>query len=167
MATSSGTALAALATGANAAGLTVDAVNATNERILADLRHTGKGMALRVRQTNADNPEHAVHVTTAGTGYAFIGRTTGMNSAAGVFVDNTANSEPAFEAHSKGQGFGLDAKCQYGVGARFQGKNAAIELIPSTAGTHPATGRPGQLFVDSRKRLWYCKGGTDWKLVVA
>ena len=49
-----------------------------------------------------------------------------------------------------------------GRGGRFSGGKAQIRLDPSSAATHPDTGAAGDLFVDSAKRLWFCKGSTTW-----
>jgi hypothetical protein len=50
-------------------------------------------------------------------------------------------------------------------GGRFAGNVAQLQLQPSTLGTHPLTGEPGDLFVDASSRLWFCKGGTRWSQV--
>jgi hypothetical protein len=53
-----------------------------------------------------------------------------------------------------------------GVGGEFAGSAGQIQLTPGKAGTHPASGKQGALYVDSRGRLWFCaKGGTraTWK----
>ena len=44
----------------------------------------------------------------------------------------------------------------------FVGKKAQVNLQPSAAATHPASGQAGDLFVDKNHRLWFCKGAT-WK----
>jgi len=49
-----------------------------------------------------------------------------------------------------------------GRGGVFQGGKAQVQLLPSTAESHPARGSAGDLFVDKKKRLWFCKGGTAW-----
>lgn len=55
-----------------------------------------------------------------------------------------------------------------GVGGVFSGKKAAIRLIPSSSRRHPRSGQPGELFVDSSHRLWFCKRGgakARWKQI--
>jgi hypothetical protein len=47
-------------------------------------------------------------------------------------------------------------------GGSFGGDKAQIRLKPSNRGTHPASGRRGDLFVDAGGRLWFCRGGRDW-----
>ena len=52
-----------------------------------------------------------------------------------------------------------------GRGGVFTGKAAQVRLVPSTAPSHPASGQLGDLFLDAKKRLWLCKGGTSWHLI--
>ena len=52
-----------------------------------------------------------------------------------------------------------------GRGGLFIGGPAQLRLVPSTATTHPNSGKPGDFFVDKHHRLWFCKGGTTWKEV--
>jgi hypothetical protein len=54
-----------------------------------------------------------------------------------------------------------------GRGGVFNGGSAQVRLIPSTKSKPPAKGLPGDLFVDSAFRLWFCKGGPNWVKVVA
>jgi hypothetical protein len=72
-------------------------------------------------------------------------------------------SDAAAKATTQGSGPGLEALSAKGVGATFRGKTAQVQLVPSSDAGHPASGAAGQLFVDSSKRLWYCRGGTDWQ----
>lgn len=58
--------------------------------------------------------------------------------------------------------YGLGANGRGGV---FKGDKAQVLLIPSSATTHPSSGKKGDLFVDSSGRLWFCKGGKSWKQV--
>jgi hypothetical protein len=46
-------------------------------------------------------------------------------------------------------------------GGEFIGQKAQIRLQPSGV-THPATGKAGDIFLDGKKRLWLCKGKTNW-----
>jgi hypothetical protein len=50
-----------------------------------------------------------------------------------------------------------------GRGAELTGGPAQLRLLPSSATTHPTTGRRGDLFVDKSGRLWFCKGKTNWR----
>jgi hypothetical protein len=49
-----------------------------------------------------------------------------------------------------------------GRGGVFKGDAAQVRLIPSDSDTHPTAGRAGDLYLDSIKRLWLCKGDTTW-----
>jgi hypothetical protein len=62
---------------------------------------------------------------------------------------------------------GVTGYCQEpgGRGGQFTGAAAQVRLAPSTALTHPAKGRTGDLFVDRSHRLWFCKGGAIWKQI--
>jgi hypothetical protein len=53
----------------------------------------------------------------------------------------------------------------HGRGGVFTGPAAPLQLLASTASTHPTTGKRGDLFVDKTGRLWFCKGATSWKLL--
>jgi hypothetical protein len=44
----------------------------------------------------------------------------------------------------------------------LSGGAAAINLVPTTAKTHPVSGHLGDFVVDVSGRLWFCKGGTLW-----
>lgn len=48
-------------------------------------------------------------------------------------------------------------------GGHFSGTEAQVRLQPSGRATHPNKGRKGDLFVDRAARLWFCKGGRNWK----
>ncbi len=49
-----------------------------------------------------------------------------------------------------------------GRGGQFAGGKAQLRLVPSSVATHPSSGVLGDIFLDKNKRLWFCKGGTDW-----
>jgi hypothetical protein len=63
---------------------------------------------------------------------------------------------------SSPSGDGVYGTSTSGRGGVFSGGVAAIQLVASSAATHPAGGSAGDLFVDSTARLWFCKGGTTW-----
>jgi hypothetical protein len=68
-------------------------------------------------------------------------------------------------ASQDGASVGVRGASTTGRGGVFKGKAAQLRLMPSTAATHPASGQLGDLFLDSNKRLWFCKGGTSWKQI--
>jgi hypothetical protein len=47
----------------------------------------------------------------------------------------------------------------------IHGQDAQARLVPSASATHPARGTAGDLFVDSSKRLWFCKGASTWRQI--
>jgi hypothetical protein len=86
----------------------------------------------------------------------------GTGSAVNAHVDNAASNGTAVHARTNGVGTGITASSVHGIGGKFSGQVAPIQLVPSSAGSHPAKGSAGQLFVDHSNRLWFCKGGTSW-----
>jgi hypothetical protein len=63
---------------------------------------------------------------------------------------------------------GVSGYSPSGRGGSFSGGEAALQLIPSSRASHPRSGLAGDMFVDSRKRLWFCiKSGSraTWKQV--
>ena len=61
-----------------------------------------------------------------------------------------------------GTTIGVRGQSDDGRGGVFQGRKAQLRLLPATANNHPASGSGGDLFLDKRRRLWLCKGGTTW-----
>jgi hypothetical protein len=136
----------------------------------------GNGLEARTTVTS-DNPFNAVYATTRGTGNGVFGEATRTNAAAnGVLgiARGTGNSVFGF----KPGGVAGDAVVGYsqttnsrgvlglstnGRGGAFSGKQAQVQLLASTATTHPSSGARGDLFVDNSGRLWFCKGGTTWR----
>lgn len=101
---------------------------------------------------------------------AVVGQSTG--DSAGVFGISGTGSPSAVAktgiygyASQDGASVGVRGASTTGRGGLFKGKAAQIRLFPSTAASHPASGQLGDLFLDSNKRLWFCKGGTTWKQI--
>lgn len=80
----------------------------------------------------------------------------------GIGVNATADSSsPAVLAANASTGSGLRATSQLGRGGIFAGGAAQIKLLPGSRSTHPSSGQRGDLYADSKGRLWFCKtGGT-------
>jgi hypothetical protein len=57
---------------------------------------------------------------------------------------------------------GVRGSSENGRGGVFEGLQAQVRLLPSTAKSHPTSGQMGDLFVDKNGRLWFCKGGQTW-----
>src|SRR5262249_51836910 len=118
-----------------------------------DQNGTGRGIFV-----NVDN-------TTSGA-TAVFGKTIGTGEAVTGGISNAASSASAIFGGTSGSGAAVEGKSAKGVGGKFTGKTAQIQLVPSSASTHPTSGQPGQLFVDSIHRLWYCITGNRWKQLV-
>ncbi len=112
----------------------------------------GQGHGLYSHIENATSPGRALYGRTIGTGHAVLGS-----------ILNAQSDVAAAKATTQGSGPGLEALSAKGVGATFAGKTAQVELVPSSDSSHPASGSAGQLFVDSGRRLWFCRGGNDWQ----
>ncbi len=87
----------------------------------------------------------------------------GLGNGVEAHIDNATSDGSALHARTTGTGPGIAASSAHGVGGRFSGATAPIQLLPSSARSHPTKGLAGQLFVDHSNRLWFCKGGTDWR----
>ncbi len=57
---------------------------------------------------------------------------------------------------------GVRGESGSGRGGYFIGNVAQLRLKPSSARSHPTAGLAGDLFLDSSRRLWLCKGGSTW-----
>ena len=65
-----------------------------------------------------------------------------------------------------GSGWGVYGTAVNGRGGVFSGPQAAVQLKPGQRKTHPKAGSRGDLYVDRRGRLWFCKFGgahATWK----
>ena len=132
---------------------------------------------LEARTGFAGNGFNAVYATTQGTGNGVFGEATrtdaGANGVLGI-ARGAGNSVFGFKpggvagdavvgysqtANSRGV-LGLSTN---GRGGAFSGKQAQVQLLASTATTHPSSGARGDLFVDNSGRLWFCKGSTTWR----
>ena len=136
-----------------------------------------RGSALQARTDESDNSAPTVVASQGGTGHgvyahienvknasrAVYARTMGTGQAVLALVTNAQSSAAAVRAATKGAGPGIDAASSRGVGAVFAGKTAQVQLVPSSAASHPAKGSSGQLFVDRANRLWFCREGTNWQ----
>jgi hypothetical protein len=81
-----------------------------------------------------------------------------------VDAGNVNNADAVVQITGEGSGTGISVSSASGRGGEFSGLQAQLRLMPgSGAQTHPATGKRGDLFVDGKGRLWYCRGKTNWK----
>jgi hypothetical protein len=58
---------------------------------------------------------------------------------------------------------GVHGTSPAGRGGIFKGGTAQIKLVASSKVNDPLPGQLGDLFLDKNKRLWLCKGGSNWK----
>jgi hypothetical protein len=111
-----------------------------------------RGSAVQAWTTEPDNAAPTIDARQLGT-------------AGGLFahIDNDANTSYSVLGRTAGRGPGVEGTSAQGVGGRFAGATAQLQLIPSSAPVHPARGSAGDLFLDRSHRLWFCKGGADWR----
>jgi hypothetical protein len=127
-----------------ASGVTgVDAVGSTGAGVQAT---STTGTGLSARSTNGRGAELQ----------------SDNNQALWARITQANNTKDSIRAETPGSGAGINATSNNGVGGKFGGKTAQIHLTPSSAASHPTSGAAGDLFVDASKRLWFCKGGTNW-----
>jgi hypothetical protein len=81
---------------------------------------------------------------------------------AGVVGDSDTNAGVAGFSSAASRAAGEFTHLLGGRGGLFSGNQAQIRLKPGSRGSHPHTGEAGDVYVDSRHRLWFCKGGTRW-----
>jgi hypothetical protein len=121
---------------------------------------TGSGHAITAESTSATTSVDAVTIDYAGTSRAFYaqshnptninGTVTGVNEGHGIGVWGE-------QRNNTGTGFGLvGVGGALGRGARLSGGAATLQMLPSSAATHPTTGKAGDFFVDASVRLWFC-----------
>lgn len=170
-----GSGFGVVGTGIGGAGV-VGGTKGDGPGVRAYVQPGARGSALQAVTLEPANSSPTVMALQGGTGHgvyshienesnasrAVFGRTIGTGHAVLASVVNTKSNAAALKAATRGSGPGLEALSAAGVGATFKGKTAQVQLIPSSAASHPAEGSAGQLFVDASHRLWFCQGGTDW-----
>ncbi len=122
-----------------------------NTASVVEVRQAGTGRALDVLCTNAAASNPLAYIQTNGTGRVFT-----------AYLNNLGSTQAAAKLQTNGTGYGVEAVSKNGRGGRFVGKLAQLQLAPANTATHPTTGAAGDLYVDRSKRLWFCKGGTNW-----
>jgi hypothetical protein len=116
----------------------------------------GSGIAIQGRTPGTGN---AIVGFTPGSGTGVLGNSMTGRGVVGIVYDS---GDGVVGEAQGGSGAGLRGTSKSGRGAVVSGGLAQLRLVPSTASTHPASGQAGDLFLDRRKRLWLCKGGTSW-----
>jgi hypothetical protein len=125
--------------------------DATATATTIEAAQTGLGIGVLAHIDNLTSDARALVASTRGFGQALLAQ-----------VANAGSKAAALRAQTSGFGIAVDAASALGIGGRFAGKTAPIQLVPSTLASHPTSGSAGQLFVDRANRLWFCKGGTNW-----
>jgi hypothetical protein len=85
----------------------------------------------------------AVHAT---------GGTTGVSATGPTGVHGSGSGTAGVGVKGGGSGSG-------GRGGIFSGAAAQVQLSPGSLGTHPKSGKRGDLYADNKGRLWFCKTG--------
>jgi hypothetical protein len=151
----------------HAISASVDNVTSSNAAVGA--AHNGISATGVFVQSNAATNKPGVYGSTAGFGPGVFGGSYGTGigvlgasetGAAGV-RGNNFSSGPGVYGVNTGTGVGVWGASADSRGGWFSGGKAQVRLVPA-AGAHPASGLAGDVFVDSAKRLWFCKGGANW-----
>jgi hypothetical protein len=133
--------------------------NVANSAVVVSASTVGNGSAV---SATANGAGHAVLGRAQGAGYGVYGYSNAVSGAAmRAYIENSANPRSALRASTLGSGAGVEGGSLNGRGGRFSGKLAQIQLVPGAA-THPASGSPGDFYVDALRRLWFCRGGAGW-----
>jgi hypothetical protein len=138
--------------GAGGSALQALTLEGSNTSPTISAHQVGNGHAVFAHIENAGNPSRALYGRTAGVGHAVLG-----------VIVNGQSAAACAKVTTQGSGPGLEASSANGIGATFAGKTGQVQLVPSADSSHPWSGAPGQLFVDSAKRLWFCRGGNNWQ----
>jgi hypothetical protein len=133
------------------------------------------GHAISATMTSTTTTEDAVVVSYAGTSRAMYAESTSTTNINGTITgvnDGHGIGVWGEQRNNTGSGFGVvGVGGSLGRGARLSGGAAALQMLPSTASTHPTTGKVGDFFVDSTARLWFCQKassgttGATWKQI--
>ncbi len=130
----------------SAIGVAVSAYIANPSNYYPAIQVTTAGTGRAIEASN-NSSEPTVAADNAGSGHGVHGQAVD-SAAAGVYGDNA------------GAGVGVRGRSVGGRGAKFSGAKAQLQLV--RGGTRPASGSVGDIFFDSAKNLWLCKGGTKW-----
>ncbi|BEP16189.1 hypothetical protein acdb102_45000 [Acidothermaceae bacterium B102] len=120
-----------------------------------------RGTTISAESTDTATTMDAVTIDYAGTSRALYaqshnrtninGAITGVNEGLGIGVWGEQRNDT-------GSGIGVvGVGGKLGRGAQFTGGVAALRMVPTTAATHPTTGKVGDFSVDASARLWYCQ----------
>lgn len=146
----------ALITGAiGAVGATAASAIGTPMRVSA--------AADRVRYLNDEDNDHVLVAESALAGHGVRGISFDSVGVMGLSEHDTGVVGSAQTGvHGLGVQAGVRGESNDGRGGVFLGGKAQVRLAPGGRDNHPSTGSAGDLYVDKRKRLWFCRGGSSW-----
>lgn len=152
--------------------------------------HAGEGSTgegLEVEISGSHDPRDAVHASASGSGNAVVGECQNIDGTGSAVVGISHGSghsllgfKPPGAPGDSVVGIGASGAGVYGTsttsagivgtstngrGGSFSGGRAQVRLAPSSRPTHPEVGLAGDLFLDSARRLWLCRGSTRWTQV--
>ena len=87
----------------------------------------------------------------------------GTHAGAGTGGYFVSTSGDGMSGKSTGAGAGVRGASLGGRGGILSGTQAQLQLVPSSAKSHPPSGQAGDLFFDAGHRLWVCLGQKSWK----
>lgn len=102
---------------------------------------------------------HGVSGESGDSGSGLYGRSRNGNGVFGV----SQGAAPGVFGTSDHQG--VYGESRLGRGGVFTGHAAAVRLVPSDGNGPPSTGSEGDLYVDRKRRLWFCRGPSNWKRI--
>ena len=153
----------------------------------AHARATSKPGGLEIDLSRSHDSGDAVYACTSGTGNALVGECQNIEGTGSAVVGVSHGSghsligfKPPGAPGDSVVGIGASGAGVYGSsttsagvvgsstlgrGGSFSGGRAQLRLSPSSRPTHPEMGLAGDLFLDSSRRLWLCRGSTRWARV--
>jgi hypothetical protein len=162
-------------------GLFLTGVGRPGERAAAA---TATGRVMDVDISKPDDARTAVHACTSGVGNAVVGECQNIDGTGSGVVGVSHGSGHALLGFkppgapgeavvgigagdagvlgSSASSTGVVGTSALGRGGSFSGARAQVRLSPSERPTHPDAGLAGDLFLDRFRRLWLCRGTTEW-----
>ena len=141
-------------------GTGVYASSSRSNALTAQISGTNGFNAVYATCGNAGN---AVFGEASGTGNAVLGINRGAGNCVFGFKPGGVSGDAVVGYGQTASSRGVLGVSTNGRGGAFSGKAAQVQLLASTATTHPSSGARGDLFVDNSGRLWFCKGSTTWR----
>jgi hypothetical protein len=122
---------------------------------------SGQDTVVNIASESTGTKQDALTISYAGTSRALYAESTSATNINGTITgvnDGHGIGLWGEQRNNTGTGFGVvGVGGALGRGARLSGGAAALQILPSSAATHPSTGKAGDLFVDASVRLWFCQ----------